>query len=285
MTSSPPPPYRQRWFWSERAAHFDRAFYRPGFAFSMHVHDYAEVFFVERGRGTHHFADGSHPLEEGDLVFVAPEDAHYLAADADVPLVFVNIAFPLETWRTIVRRYCEIDPEGSWSSAGAHRAYRLEGDDQRALIGWLGRLEAAHERVTKLEVEAGIIDLLARIARRRAAAVEGEGLPDWLREALPLLDEPRVLRAGVSAFCARTGRGREHVNRQLRRHLGCTTVELLTRRRMAYATRRLQQGTDPVSAIADACGFASLSHFHRVFAREHGCTPAAWRRKNRTAYV
>jgi transcriptional regulator GlxA family with amidase domain len=36
----------------------------------------------------------------------------------------------------------------------------------------------------------------------------------------------------------------------------------------------------PIAEIAAACGFADQSHLSKVFARENGEPPAAWRRRN-----
>lgn len=48
--------------------------------------------------------------------------------------------------------------------------------------------------------------------------------------------------------------------------------------RISHAVEFLLKTDLPVSLIADKCGFASLSTFHRVFKTETGCTPAAYRK-------
>src|SRR4051812_3686656 len=98
MTSAAPPAAPVlRWSgasWLEPGAlcSIQQAFYPPGYAYMRHTHDYAEFFFVERGRGIHHLPGGDEPLAPGDLVFIHPTTEHALAATAAEPLVFLNIA-------------------------------------------------------------------------------------------------------------------------------------------------------------------------------------------------
>jgi AraC-like DNA-binding protein len=43
------------------------------------------------------------------------------------------------------------------------------------------------------------------------------------------------------------------------------------------------EGHQPLSQIALSCGFADQAHLARIFRRETGLAPSAWRRANRPA--
>ena len=68
-----------------------------------------------------------------------------------------------------------------------------------------------------------------------------------------------------------------HVASLVRAHTGDTIVGWITRVKMAHARRCLLHTDDNVEQIASAAGFASVSHFHRVFKRAHNMTPGSWR--------
>ena len=53
--------------------------------------------------------------------------------------------------------------------------------------------------------------------------------------------------------------------------------------RLAEATRRLRHTDEIVDVIAERVGYADATHFIRLFRREHGITPAAWRSRQRSA--
>lgn len=46
---------------------------------------------------------------------------------------------------------------------------------------------------------------------------------------------------------------------------------------LAEARRLLLHSDEFVDVIADKVGYADVTHFIRLFRREHGLTPAAWR--------
>lgn len=57
-----------------------------------------------------------------------------------------------------------------------------------------------------------------------------------------------------------------------------TRLEMVARALTDPATR-----SDPVSAVASACGFNDVSYFNRAFRKRYGCTPSDWRSRHRGA--
>jgi AraC-like DNA-binding protein len=50
---------------------------------------------------------------------------------------------------------------------------------------------------------------------------------------------------------------------------------------MAEARRVLSHSDEMIDVVAERVGYADPTHFIRMFRREHGVTPAAWRASNR----
>jgi AraC family transcriptional activator of tynA and feaB len=63
---------------------------------------------------------------------------------------------------------------------------------------------------------------------------------------------------------------------------GDTFRSVVRRRRLAHASRALMTTDDPVQSIAMRWGYFDASHFINDFKREHGATPAAYRKAHRT---
>ncbi|MBE9609257.1 helix-turn-helix transcriptional regulator [Chitinilyticum piscinae] len=61
--------------------------------------------------------------------------------------------------------------------------------------------------------------------------------------------------------------------------LGQRFSQLLTQLRVTHAGNLLRGSLQNLDAIAAESGFASSSNFHRLFARQTGLTPAAFRRQ------
>ena len=72
---------------------------------------------------------------------------------------------------------------------------------------------------------------------------------------------------------------KSYFSRHFRKETGYSPWEYLTRVRMQAAFRLLSASSDSVEVIAEACGFASASHFIRTFKKETGMTPHYFRRQ------
>lgn len=68
-----------------------------------------------------------------------------------------------------------------------------------------------------------------------------------------------------------------HFGALFRQAVGRTPVEYRNGRRIQMAQRLLVDGTEPASAIAISCGFATTQQFNRTFRAIVGCTPSEYR--------
>lgn len=75
------------------------------------------------------------------------------------------------------------------------------------------------------------------------------------------------------------GRSPAYVTNALSRATGRSAVEWIVSARMAEARRLLLCSDENVDVITERVGYADSTHFIRMFRREHGATPAAWRAK------
>ncbi len=67
--------------------------------------------------------------------------------------------------------------------------------------------------------------------------------------------------------------------------LGCTPHRYLIRQRINLARRLLWDTSVPLCDIAEQCGFATQQYFSRVFRKEVGQSPAAYRKANQIGYL
>jgi AraC family transcriptional regulator len=81
--------------------------------------------------------------------------------------------------------------------------------------------------------------------------------------------------ATVAAVCRLTP---NHFGRCFKRSTGDTPYQYLTRLRLEEAKRLMLTAQRSLAEIALACGFGDQSHFTRIFSRNVGTSPAAWRR-------
>jgi AraC family transcriptional regulator len=68
-----------------------------------------------------------------------------------------------------------------------------------------------------------------------------------------------------------------HLAKLFRKRFGYSMGEWVRRQRVAWACDQLSRGTDTISSIAIAAGFADHAHFTRAFRRMTGSTPSWYR--------
>ena len=71
-----------------------------------------------------------------------------------------------------------------------------------------------------------------------------------------------------------------YLSRAFKTSFGTTPHMYIIRLRLELAQRLMLTTQDPLSQIALLCGLADQAHLSRLFRREVGDTPGAWRRRN-----
>ena len=85
----------------------------------------------------------------------------------------------------------------------------------------------------------------------------------------------------VNKVISHTQRSRSSLESRFKKHLGRSIKEEITRARIARAVILLRDTTMTQQEIADASGFATNSHFSRIFKQNQGLTPGQLRAKHR----
>jgi AraC family transcriptional regulator len=84
---------------------------------------------------------------------------------------------------------------------------------------------------------------------------------------------------GLADLAAIAGTSQTAFARGFKRATGTSPYRYLTQQRIQQASRLLTGTTTPIAEIALACGFSHQEHLTRLFHRETGTTPAAYRRR------
>ena len=87
---------------------------------------------------------------------------------------------------------------------------------------------------------------------------------------------PRVMRK--PAFATRFGVHPSRLAHEFRARLHAGPGEYLRALRLAWAAEQLQRADATIADVASRAGFYDQSHFSRMFRRQFGVAPAAWRR-------
>jgi transcriptional regulator GlxA family with amidase domain len=83
----------------------------------------------------------------------------------------------------------------------------------------------------------------------------------------------------VEAMAARAQMSARHFARAFRAETGVTPARYVERVRLEAARRQLEDGNEPIAAIAATCGFGTAETMRRVFLRALDVGPAEYRRR------
>jgi AraC family transcriptional regulator, transcriptional activator of pobA len=156
--------------------------------------------------------------------------------------------------------------------AGARTAFeerfaRLDAELRERRDGYLA---AATAHLTLLLVD------VARLADGVLADLRLNREP-LLGEVFAVIERRYAGPLSLSDVAAAVGLSPGHLTTRVRERTGRTVLEWITERRMLQARRLLATTDEPVAAVGRAVGVADPGYFARVFRREHGVSPAAWR--------
>lgn len=260
------------------ACHLARVTYRPGERFADHDHDFAEIFWITAGEGTHLTPLGQDPILPGAAGIIDAGDVHGIRTAWRAPMVLYNVAFGSEHLREIADRY-DLHDALTRRGYGA-RPIRYPGVPAvRSLVSEYGRIEKGPR--SEIAVHAFLVRCLALLADECGEAGRETSGPVWLQSAVDALRAtPVELAAGVAALARLSGRHPDHVNRTCRRSLGLTASEVVNELRLDHAEDLLRASDAAVTRIAEECGFSNLSYFFRRFRQRTGTTPGRFRERH-----
>lgn len=103
--------------------------------------------------------------------------------------------------------------------------------------------------------------------------------PARLRRVLEYIDAHLNNELGLAELAAIAGLNSHHFAHAFKITTGVPPHQFIMDRRINASCLRLEKAEESISDIALACGFASQSHFTKVFRRFVGTTPAKYRRQ------
>lgn len=242
-----------------------RTRYAPGFSTPWHTHEAAAFCLVTRGHYIERFRRDDVVSRETMVLFRPPLLEHLDVIGAAGASCFIiepaldwyranGVEHLLATTRPHVAR-----------GAGAAEWYM-----RRAM-----REFADSDRASTLALEGVLLCVIA--ALQRAAVPLSSDVPLWLRRVRDALDSGFAEKHSLAGLAQDAGVHPVHLATTFRRAFGVTIGEYVRQRRIATACRLLIDSDRTIGAIGLDLGFATPSHFSRVFVRHTGVSPREYR--------
>jgi len=212
--------------------------------------------------------DGAPPVRLGPgtlLLLTAPHRYLYYPSPRGTPswdFLFVRITgeVALGLCAGLVARHGPVNPLPADAPAlAAAREILAHARERRIASRWLASMLA--------------YGLVMHTGRELSAAGEAQALPPFVRRAMEHCQRHAERPLSVAALAKAAGYSQYHFVRRFAALVGMPPSAYVREVRLCRARHLLQVTQSPVKEIADGCGFASVSHFTRVFRRRFGATP------------
>jgi AraC-like DNA-binding protein/mannose-6-phosphate isomerase-like protein (cupin superfamily) len=263
---------------SDEAFHLARVTIHSRHDLSLHKHDFAEIFWVENGSGTHLINDRKIMLEPGHLVMIRPDDQHTFTS-VKGGITLMNLAFSMDTLHHLRSRYFAGSDSFFWTRDTLPYQAQIS-------VPSIRRISQRAEEVLLYRKSSFHLDYLLLFIFRLLSANDNlsanQRTPAWLNQAIKGFSTPPLFKQGVRGFADLAERNIDHVNRTVQRTLHKTLTDLVTELRMKFAARQLSITNVPIKIICNDCGFTNLGHFYKTFKQIYQQTPSAYRKSSQT---
>ncbi|WKB51791.1 AraC family transcriptional regulator [Eleftheria terrae] len=240
--------------------------------FGRHWHDTFGLGLLEHGAQSS--ASGRGPVDAfaGDLITTNPGEVH----DGQ------PLGSPSRRWRMVY-----LEPDAMAALAGAGRLPALTRpvihDDRLAqsLQALFRRLDhwstqPAHDGALALACEEALAGTLGHLLAAYSTDAPAPPAPAPLAQVRERLADDATHAPSLAELAAMAGLSRFQLLRRFEKAYGLPPHAWLLQQRAERARHLIRRGL-PLAEAAAAAGFADQSHMTRVFTRQFGFTPGAWR--------
>jgi len=248
----------------------------------FHIHEFAEILLLAKGYLLHEVNGSHHILGPGSVVFVRPYDLHRLLPVNSERVVFASLAIDSAAIRELLDYLAAPSIATRFNTAPEAPCLQLPYDEARMLMLQMESLsneQAVNPENSTPMARAFAAQLFANcLGRMEPAPHKGDAPPAWLSKLREAAENWEELNDAVQRFHEMSRCHPSHLCKSFQRYYQETPTDFLNRLRLRKAALLLSEAEAKVLAVSTRLGFDSVSHFHHLFKRYFGVTPAEYRR-------
>lgn len=243
---------------------------------SLHCHNFYEFFIVTSGEAVHEINGEHRKLHKGTLQLIQPNDSHRIVSSKSKKCTHINISVTPQKLESICNA---IDISVNELTENAQAVTNLSLSELEYFIKVAERVSLLNfnsdEKFRVLICEM-IVEAVCILYKNMISS--GLDCPQWFTEILDKIHSPQYCGSCANDVYKLAGFSPPVVIEHFKKYTGKTVVEYLKSIKMNKACELLKNTDTPIIEISSILGYASLSHFNRVFKEYLGITPAAYRR-------
>jgi AraC family cel operon transcriptional repressor len=251
-------------------------------ALHFHLHEFVEILLLGKGSLLHEVNGGHHILSPGALVFVRPYDLHRLLPVNSARVVFASLMISSAVIQDLLAYLAAPAISNRFNTAPEAPYVQLSVEEARNLMLQMESIsteQAVNPDNSTPMARALAAQLFANhLGRSEVAHQENQVPPVWLSTLRDEVEGWTSFKDAVQRIHDRSRCHPSHLCKTFRKYYNETPTDFLNRLRIRKSARLLCEPDTKVVSVAMELGFDSVSHFHHLFKRYFGVTPAEYRR-------
>lgn len=247
----------------------------------LHTHDFFEMFLVTEGKALHLVNDMVQTIEQGDLIFIRPNDAHSYDFYQSFDFVFMNLAFTHKVMHKLSDFFLPQKPFSALLSSALPPVAKLSPQETSELLAEIYELQEISQtesvEYTRNRGRGFLANLFSRYFFSREHSDE-PAPPKWLSKAVLEMQSIENFTLGFSRMVELCSCTPEHLCREFKRYYGTTPIKFINSQRLGYSLYLLSSTDMEIVDISEHCGFNNLSHFYHLFKDSFDISPNKFRK-------
>ena len=257
----------------------------------VHWHEDMEIIAVKKGRGMVTVDMEPYEAGAGEAVVVFPGQLHGISQCGFEAMEYENIIFLPSMLMTDESDLCTYDFLRPMTEGGIgeplHITDRLP--DYAAFMECIRKMDqlcGQKSYAYQMGVKGALFWFLGLIAGIRGPGAAGQPRKsrERMKRLLEYMEEHYGERITVEDGAQLCFYSNSHFMKYFKQYMGVPFTQYLNEFRLEKAAGMLLTTTEPVTAVAQRCGFDNISYFNRLFRRKYGKTPGEYR-KNGEIYL
>lgn len=270
------------------------AFYHCAFASNapqvlLHWHEEAEFTIIREGSATYQIDQHTFRVNEGDLLFIAPNTLHSIYLDTGKPMVSDTLVFHLDLLGYSIMDQCTISYlrpfyNGSLKLCprieSAHPAYQQLFHCVDSALCCVVEQPQYYELLLKEELHHFFYLLFKNNCLTETNISKSTALHiDKVKQALLYVQENYRESITVNQLARLCNFSEVHFMNFFKKAVGIPCMEYIIQLRLKIAADLIATTSHSISEIALDSGFNNLSNFNRKFKTHYHLTPSEYRKE------
>lgn len=262
-----------------------------------HVHDYMQIWFVQKGCCEHYINDTRNLLVKGNLFVVPPFVKHKIKVIPGEEIKIIGCEFltdfvsnneALADKNDAFFDFLFLEPFLVSTEAVKPRLH-LTGKSQAKVEELMLEMLQEYNEEQKhylMFIKADLLKLLAIMSREYEKLADNETgelfgrYREAVTAAIKYINDNYTGSIYIENACKIAMMSQSYFTYLFKQITGNTFVEYVNNLRVGKAMERLQSSNDPITDICFSVGFNNAGYFNRVFKKETGLSPREYRSRS-----